>query len=74
MKPDNNVLLGTLDVEVPPDRAGHRGVDVRFTYDINGILEVEATPHGTSQAVRRVFRNAADLSDDEIASALANAV
>jgi molecular chaperone HscC len=70
LKPDNNVLLGALDVAVPAAKAGQQGVDVRFTYDINGILEVEATALGTGATVRRVFRNACDLSDDDIAAAL----
>lgn len=70
LKPDNNVLLGALDIAVPRDRAGHQGVDVRFTYDINGILEVEVTAHGSGAVTRKVFRNAADLSEDEIAAAL----
>lgn len=71
LKPDNNVLLGSLDVTVPKARAGQQGVDVRFTYDINGILEVEVTAHGTGEVARKVFRNASDLSEDEIAAALA---
>ena len=37
---DENTLLGTLDLRVPPAPAGQQGVQVRFTYDINGLLEV----------------------------------
>lgn len=39
---DENTLLGTLDLRVPPAPAGQQGVQVRFTYDINGLLEVLA--------------------------------
>ena len=39
----DNVLLGELNVAVPPNRAGQEAIDVRYTYDINGILEVEVT-------------------------------
>lgn len=38
----DNVALGKLSVNVPPLPAGEVVVEVRFTYDINGLLEVEA--------------------------------
>jgi molecular chaperone HscC len=37
----DNVHLGEIEVPVPPGRAGHIAVNCRFTYDINGILEVD---------------------------------
>jgi len=37
----DNILLGQLDLKVPPQKQGVETVDVRFTYDINGLLEVE---------------------------------
>lgn len=37
-----NLFLGELKLTVPPAPIGHEGVEIRFTYDINGILEVEA--------------------------------
>ena len=40
---DDNILLGEITVEVPPAPAGKESIDVRFTYDINGILEAEIT-------------------------------
>jgi molecular chaperone HscC len=39
----DNILLGTLDVALPNIAHEQRQVDIRFTYDINGLLEVEAT-------------------------------
>lgn len=42
-KVENNVKLGDLSVDVLPGQAGEQAIDVRFTYDINGILEVEVT-------------------------------
>jgi molecular chaperone HscC len=39
----DNVLLGTLKVPLPRLPREQALVDVRFTYDINGLLEVEAT-------------------------------
>ncbi|WP_050182033.1 molecular chaperone HscC [Domibacillus robiginosus] len=39
----NNLKLGELSVEVQPAPAGEQSIDVRYTYDINGLLEVEVT-------------------------------
>ncbi len=36
-----NILLGQIEVPVPPAPAGEVSVEVRFTYDINGLLEVD---------------------------------
>jgi molecular chaperone HscC len=38
---EDNVRLGTIDLVVPPRQAGAVFIDVRFTYDINGLLEVD---------------------------------
>lgn len=38
----DNLLLSQLEISVPAKRAGVEGIDVHFTYDINGILQVEA--------------------------------
>ncbi|MFM0509837.1 Hsp70 family protein [Paraburkholderia sp. RL17-373-BIF-A] len=49
----DNVALGEFTLEVPLKAAGEAGADVRFTYDINGVLEVEATafPGGVKRAM-----------------------
>ncbi|NPT37013.1 Hsp70 family protein [Paraburkholderia xenovorans] len=49
----DNVSLGEFTLDVPPKPAGEAGADVRFTYDINGVLEVEATafPDGRKRAM-----------------------
>jgi len=40
----DNQKLGSYKVEnIPSSPAGEQSVDVRFTYDLNGILEVETT-------------------------------
>ncbi|GGG65490.1 molecular chaperone HscC [Paenibacillus radicis (ex Gao et al. 2016)] len=46
-KIENNLMLGELEIDVPPGPAGEQSIDVRFTYDINGILEVEVTTVST---------------------------
>ena len=38
-----NVKLGTTRIAVPPKPAGHIGIEVRFTYDTSGLLEVDVT-------------------------------
>jgi molecular chaperone HscC len=39
----NNVLLGKLEVKLPVGvEQNQAGVEVRFTYDVNGVLQVEA--------------------------------
>lgn len=37
----DNILLGAIEVPVPPGRATEMSVNCRFTYDINGLLEVD---------------------------------
>ena len=39
----DNLLLGKIEISVPPKPKGKEAVDVRFTYDINGILMVVFT-------------------------------
>src|SRR5919202_1055143 len=65
-RPEHNILIGELAVPVPRAAAGTEKVEIRFTYDINGALEVEATALGTGVRQRRVFRNASNLSEDEL--------
>ena len=36
-----NIELGQISVPVPPKPAGEVGVDVRFTYDINGLIDID---------------------------------
>ncbi len=40
-KVSDNVSLGEIEIPVPSGRAGEVAVNCRFTYDINGILEVD---------------------------------
>jgi molecular chaperone HscC len=66
LRPANNVHIGTIDVAVPPRKAGEEGVEVRFTYDINGVLQVEATVLSTKVKHARIFKNETGLSETEI--------
>ena len=42
-KASENILIGELRIQIKPLLAKDQPVDIRYTYDINGILEVEAT-------------------------------
>ncbi len=66
MRPSQNVLIGKVSVAVPPAPAGAESVAVRFTYDINGALEVEVKVTSTGLLERKVFRNQSNLSDAEL--------
>ncbi|WP_158883655.1 molecular chaperone HscC [Rhodanobacter sp. L36] len=47
---ENNIQLGELRVALDPSRSVQENqVTVRFTYDINGVLQVEALAHADNQ-------------------------
>ena len=63
----DNIKLGTLKLNIPRGPAGSESVDVRFTYDINGLLEVEATVISTGLIERVVIEgNPGLLTQKEI--------
>ncbi|MEX0717778.1 MAG: Hsp70 family protein [Planctomycetaceae bacterium] len=68
----DNLKLGELQVAgIPPGPAG-QPVHVRFTYDSNGILEVEAYVPETGRKFRTVLtQHAQDLTEEEVAAAVA---
>lgn len=63
----DNIYLGELEVAVPSGAAGEQAIDVRYTYDINGILEVEVTVISTGVKKRMVIeKNPGYMSQEEI--------
>ncbi len=65
----NNVFLGNLTVNVPKNKAGQEIVDVRFSYDMNGLLEVDATILSTGEKHNKVIDNSGQsLSAEEISA------
>jgi len=65
----NNVYLGGLEVRVPKNKAGHEQVEVRFSYDMNGILEVDVTVVSTGEKTNTLIDNSGkELSSEEIKS------
>jgi len=70
---DHNILLGKIRVPLPRQSTRVNGqVEVRFTYDVNGILEVEVKLLATGETHRLVIEeNPGVLSADEIRERLA---
>jgi molecular chaperone HscC len=64
---DNNVKLGSIRLPLPPGRSRERKLVVRFTYDINGLLEVDTRIEGTDLRRTLVIEgNPGLLSQDQI--------
>jgi molecular chaperone HscC len=53
----DNIRLGTLSIAVPRNTKENEAFDVRFTYDRDGILEVEVTVRSTQRTWREVFES-----------------
>ncbi len=69
----NNVLLGTLDINLPPKVRKHApAIEVRFTYDVNGVLQVESTTLDTNEKRELILQeNPGVLTEAEIRERLA---
>ena len=64
----DNTLLGDIEIKVPKNKAGEECCEVRFTYDINGILEVDVKCVSTGETKNKVILNKnIKLTDEEIA-------
>ncbi|MGX2949391.1 Hsp70 family protein [Ursidibacter sp. B-7004-1] len=66
-----NLKLGELTIKIPKRKAGEICVDVRFSYDINGLLEVDLSNSELNLQVAKVFQqNSQNLTDVEIENSL----
>lgn len=54
---EKNVYLGELSVQVPPAPRGEESVDVRYSYDMNGLLEVDVTVHSTGKTYNQLIEH-----------------
>jgi molecular chaperone HscC len=69
---ENNVKLGSLTLPLPPGKARERQLLVRFTYDINGLLEVDSQVAGTELRRTLVIEgNPGFLTPEEIKERIA---
>jgi molecular chaperone HscC len=70
-KVENNIKLGELSIQVPEAPAGQQAIDVRFTYDINGILEVEVVAVKSREKKRVVIeKSPGSMTKQEIEARL----
>ncbi|WP_107814290.1 molecular chaperone HscC [Neisseria sicca] len=66
-----NLKLGELSVNVPPKPKGQVSIDVRFSYDVNGLLEVDISNRDLNLHMNQVFRqNSQNLTPEEIEASL----
>ena len=60
----DNIKLDEIKVTVPRNKKGEEAVDVRYTYDINGILVVDVTVVSTGKNYTKVVSE--NMSEKEI--------
>ena len=65
---NDNTYLGHLEVAVPPGPRGQQYVRVRFTYDINGLLEVDVV--GKDGQSGRLVLQGSGMTEAEVAARL----
>ncbi|MDZ7904827.1 MAG: molecular chaperone HscC [Cypionkella sp.] len=66
-----NMALGVLEIDVPPKPAGQVSVNVRISYDANGMLEVEVKDERQQLMASTIIQPAgASMGADDIAQAL----
>ena len=54
---DKNVFLGSLEIKVPKGPKGKEVIDIRYSYDMNGLLEVDVTVLSTNKTVSKVIEH-----------------
>lgn len=66
-----NISLGTLDIDVPPLPAGEAKVNVRLSYDANGMLEVEVKDEKQQLVASKIIQpTGANMSQGDMESSL----
>lgn len=53
----NNIGLGGIEVKVPKAKKSEQGVQVRFSYDVNGVLEVDIEVLSTGEKYYKMILN-----------------
>lgn len=67
----DNIFLGEINVPVPPRPEGEEAIDVRFTYNLNGILEVEVVVVSTGIKKNMIIeKNPGSMTKEEIAKSI----
>lgn len=69
---DQNLYLGEIEVSVPPAAEGEQSANLRFTYDINGILQVDVFVPSTGEKKSKLILNKnTHLTEEQLASKIA---
>lgn len=69
----DNIFLGEMNIKVPPNKkkGHHEEFDIRFTYDVSGVLEILVTTLSNDETKRMVIEgNPGSLSQEEISKRL----
>ncbi|MGB0958665.1 MAG: Hsp70 family protein [Halocynthiibacter sp.] len=63
----DNIRIGSYNVQIPTNHIEHEKVDVRFTYDNSGVLEVISTVKSTGKSTKLIIEsNPGSLSTKDI--------
>jgi molecular chaperone HscC len=62
----DNILLGEVRIPFPPRKAGEVRIDCRFSYDINGLLEVDLVVPDTGEKRQLVIVDKEGLAPEEL--------
>jgi molecular chaperone HscC len=69
----DNIFLGEFSIAVPPAPAGEQKIDIRFTYDLSGLLDVQARSLGSGKTAELVIEGRPGaMSAAEVARRLAS--
>ncbi|WP_420105066.1 molecular chaperone HscC [Herbaspirillum huttiense] len=67
----DNIFLGSLSITAEGRPLGQDGIDVRFTYDANGLLQIDALERMSGKAFNLLIQSAPGLlSESEIAQTI----
>lgn len=65
----DNIVLGSFELSLAPRRIAEQSIEVRFTYDVNGILEVSAKAEADGASERLLIRHGPDAPPAQEAEA-----
>lgn len=54
---EKNIFLGRVNLKIPKGKAGEQAIDVRYSYDMNGLLEVDAKVVSSGVTASTVIEN-----------------
>jgi len=60
-----NIFLGAIDVPVPKRPAGEEKIDIRYSYDMNGLLVVDIKVLSTGAAYNKIIEQSPGMLNEE---------